>query len=232
MTPSDADGTASLFLTADAASMESHLADLQTAHQRSRASKIRGGAAMKGDALEVPTVSVAGLSKKCGLPSRYGVLSVDAEGAGDDVVMNFLNSGSQPEYIGETNDRGGGRNEATMAASLGEPRTVDLLTLTTAPVICCSLILRSVRAHAHEGGGSDSGQDREGRLQVRWPRGLERRHGEGEEVRRGGGGGRRREVLRRAKQDVQGKRRLREKDLRTFFQKNMKRAPQSRRDFE
>ena len=88
MTPNDEDGMADLFVTSDAAEMESHLTSVQTQGQRDRASNIRGGAAYKKDksTIRVKTLSVESLSKQCSIPYRFGVLSIDAEGAGDHIL--------------------------------------------------------------------------------------------------------------------------------------------------
>ncbi|GMI13426.1 hypothetical protein TrLO_g4177 [Triparma laevis f. longispina] len=101
MTPSNQDGTAELFVTSDAAEMESHLIDVQTQGQRDRASNIRGGAAYKKEraTIRVRTLSVESLSKKCSIPYRFGVLSIDAEGAGDHILKAWLENGFEPEYI-------------------------------------------------------------------------------------------------------------------------------------
>lgn len=99
--PEDKDGVAELFLTEDASSMESHLMATQTEGQRARARSIRGGKAFeKGRrTLTVETVSVETISKRCGVPKRFGVLSIDAEGVGDNVLVSWITAGYRPEYV-------------------------------------------------------------------------------------------------------------------------------------
>lgn len=116
VSPDDEDGEATLFLTSDAASMESHLSKLQTKGQRKRAEKLRGGKAT-GEGkreIKVDTVSVGTVAGRCNLSKRFGVLSVDVEGVGDTVLSKWLEGGYRPEYvIYEPMHNKGGRRKKT-----------------------------------------------------------------------------------------------------------------------
>jgi hypothetical protein len=76
VTPDDKDGTADLFLTSDAAGMESHLKASQTPGQRKRAETLRGGAAFDRleNTIKVETLSVGTIAKRCKVPKRFGLL--------------------------------------------------------------------------------------------------------------------------------------------------------------
>ena len=70
-------------------------------YQADRAKSLRGGAAlgrMKKSAI-VPVLSVGSVGERCKLPTRFGILSIDVEGAGAAVLQAWLNSSYDPEYI-------------------------------------------------------------------------------------------------------------------------------------
>ena len=53
----------------------------------------------KGNEIMVDVLPVEDVVKRCKLPKRFGVLSIDAEGVGDKVLHAWVDAGYRPEMI-------------------------------------------------------------------------------------------------------------------------------------
>ncbi|XP_060076054.1 uncharacterized protein LOC132555708 [Ylistrum balloti] len=86
---SNKDGMVDFVKANDFVSMESHILQEKDLHKKD----------LHQNLIHVPSMSVKSFVTKYNIPRYFGILSIDAEGAGNTILHNFIDLGYRPAYV-------------------------------------------------------------------------------------------------------------------------------------